>query len=77
MRIIWSPLAIDRASDIANYIAKDKPSTAEKWINAVFSKVEQLSSSPERWLAMQDSYNLWHVKQTVNLDEIEPLAVKI
>ena len=47
MRIIWSPLAIDRASDIANYIAKDKASAAEKWINTVFSKVEQLSSSPE------------------------------
>ena len=47
MRIIWSPLAIDRASDIANYIAKDKPSAAEKWINTVFSKVEPLALSPE------------------------------
>jgi len=34
-----------------------------------------LGRSPESWLAMQDSYNLWHVKQTVNLDEIEPLAI--
>ena len=47
MKIIWSPLAIDRASDIANYIAKDKPSAAEKWIDTVFSKVGQLVSSPE------------------------------
>jgi addiction module RelE/StbE family toxin len=47
MRIVWSPLAIDRASEIANYIAQDKPSAAEKWINTVFSKVEQLKSSPE------------------------------
>jgi addiction module RelE/StbE family toxin len=47
MKIIWSPLAIDRSSEIAEYIAQDKPSAAEKWINTVFSKVEQLKSSPE------------------------------
>ena len=47
MKIIWSPLAIDRASEIAEYIAQDKPSAAEKWINTVFSKVEQMQSSPE------------------------------
>jgi len=47
MKIIWSPLAVDRASEIADYIAQDKPSAAEKWIDTVFSKVEQLKSSPE------------------------------
>ena len=47
MRIIWSPLAVDRASEIADYIAQDKPSAAEKWIDTVFSKVTQLKSSPE------------------------------
>jgi len=47
MRIIWSPIAVDRASEIADYIAQDKPSAAEKWIDTVFSKVEQLKSSPE------------------------------
>jgi plasmid stabilization system protein ParE len=47
MKIIWSPLVIDRASKIAEYIAQDKPAAAEKWISTVFSKVEQLKSSPE------------------------------
>ncbi|MBU4345519.1 MAG: type II toxin-antitoxin system RelE/ParE family toxin [Proteobacteria bacterium] len=47
MIIIWSPLAVDRASEITDYIAQDKPSAAEKWIDIVFSKVEQLKSSPE------------------------------
>lgn len=47
MKIIWSPLAIERASEIAEYIAQDKPSAAEKWINTVFSKVETLRSAPE------------------------------
>jgi plasmid stabilization system protein ParE len=47
MKIIWSPLAIERASEIAEYIAQDKPSAAENWINIVFSKVEKLISAPE------------------------------
>lgn len=47
MKIIWSPLAIDRATEIAEYIALDKPAAADKWIATVFSKVEQLASSPE------------------------------
>ena len=47
MKIVWSPLATDRASEISDYIALDKPTAAEKWINTVFSKVEQQKSSPE------------------------------
>ena len=47
MRIIWSPLAFDRAAEIAGYIAQDKPSAAEEWINTLFSKIEQLQDSPE------------------------------
>ena len=47
MKIVWSPLAVDRASEIAHYIAQDEPSAAEKWVETVFSKVEQLKTSPE------------------------------
>jgi len=34
-----------------------------------------LGRSPESWLQMQDSYDLWQAKQTLDLSEIEPLAV--
>jgi plasmid stabilization system protein ParE len=47
MKIVWSPLAIDRVSEIAGYIAQDKPAAAEKWVKTVFSKVSKLKSSPE------------------------------
>ncbi|GAB6098067.1 type II toxin-antitoxin system RelE/ParE family toxin [Desulfatiferula olefinivorans] len=47
MKIIWSPLAIDRASEIVDYIAQDKPLAAQKWIETIFSKVESLELSPE------------------------------
>ena len=32
-----------------------------------------LGRSPESWLLMQDNYDLWHAKKTVNLDEYQPL----
>ena len=32
MKIIWSPLALERVQGIARYIAKDKPSAADKWV---------------------------------------------
>lgn len=47
MSIFWSPLAIERASEIAEYIARDNPSAAENWVRMVFSKVEKLKSAPE------------------------------
>lgn len=47
MRIVWSPLAMDRASEIAQYIALDKPSAAENWINTIFTKVERLEFLPD------------------------------
>lgn len=47
MKIIWSPLAIDRASEIAEYIALDNPTAATKWVERIFEKVKNLSSLPE------------------------------
>jgi addiction module RelE/StbE family toxin len=47
MKIIWSPLAIDRVSEIAEYISLDNPTAACKWIENIFDKVELLESSPE------------------------------
>ncbi|KXS52418.1 HigA family addiction module antitoxin [Marinobacter persicus] len=32
-----------------------------------------LGRSPESWLAMQDGYDLWVARNTVNLDELRPL----
>jgi toxin ParE1/3/4 len=47
MRIRWSPLAIDRVSEIAGYIAQDNPVAAQSWVNTVFKKVEELKAFPE------------------------------
>jgi len=46
VKIIWSPLAIDRVSEIAVYIALDNPVAAEKWANDIFYSVKQLKQFP-------------------------------
>lgn len=47
MKLIWSPIALERASEIIDYISLDNPSAAKRWLDTVFGKVEQLISSPE------------------------------
>jgi plasmid stabilization system protein ParE len=47
VKTVWSPLAVDRVSEIAGYIAQDNPVAAESWINTVFKKVEDLKAFPE------------------------------
>ena len=47
MKIIWSPLAIDRASEIAEYISMDNPTAASQWVDNIFEKVLILKSSPK------------------------------
>ncbi len=47
MKVIWSPLAVDRATEIAEYIAQDSPSAATKWVESLFDKVQLLKSSPK------------------------------
>lgn len=47
MKLVWSPLAVERASEIIDYIVQDKPLAAEKWIQTIFAKVEHLRLNPE------------------------------
>ena len=34
-----------------------------------------LGRTAESWLSMQDSFNLWHAKNNINLDEVEKLQI--
>ena len=47
MKIIWSPLAIDRVAEIAEYIAQDSPNSAKKWVKSTFQVVERLEKFPK------------------------------
>jgi toxin ParE1/3/4 len=57
MKIIWSPLAVDRISEIAEYISMDNPTAAADWVDMVFSRVEQLKSFPESGRVVLETTN--------------------
>jgi plasmid stabilization system protein ParE len=47
MKIIWSPLAVERMEEISDHIACDSASAANRWIDSVFGKVDLLTKCPE------------------------------
>ena len=42
MRIQWSPLAVNRVSEIADYIAQDNPVAVDRWVRSVFARIKQV-----------------------------------
>ena len=65
MRIIWSPLAISRVLEAAEYIAWDKPGAAAAWAVDVFDAVQRLAEFPRSGRIVQelgrpDVRELWH-----------------
>lgn len=58
MKILWSPLAIDRVAEIAEYIAMDNPDSAENWVDTVFKKVEDLKIFPESGRIVPETVNI-------------------
>ena len=47
MKIVWSPLALGRVEDIAQYIAEDNPDAAIRWVDDLFTAVGRLADFPE------------------------------
>ena len=47
MRVVWSPLALERVEDVARVIAADRPAAADRWVRSVFARVAQLRRYPE------------------------------
>jgi toxin ParE1/3/4 len=47
LKVIWSPLAIQRAVEQARFIAEDKPGAAERWLDGLFSAAEGLAQLPK------------------------------
>lgn len=37
MKIVWSPLALERVEDITRYIAEDCPDAAVRWVDDLFA----------------------------------------
>ena len=48
MKIIWSPLSVERLEEIFEYISNENHSAAKKLVNKIFSKIETLIKYPQR-----------------------------
>jgi len=48
VKIVWSPLAVERLESIIAYISKDNATAAHKMVERIINKVESLSAFPER-----------------------------
>ena len=57
MKIIWSPLAVERLENIYKYIFKDNPVAAGNLIKRIIDKVESLSENPERGRNVPEANN--------------------
>lgn len=47
MKVTWSPLALEKLETAAKYIALDKASAADKWVNDIFDRTDLLSIQPK------------------------------
>lgn len=47
MKVVWSPLALERVGEIAGYIARKNGTAARAWIDSVFAKVKRLERFPK------------------------------
>ena len=47
-RIVWSPIALRRAEEAADFIARDDPAAAARWARGLFDAVKTLSAHPRR-----------------------------
>lgn len=47
MEIEWSPLAVERVLELAEYIALDKPDIAIQWATDIFDSTTKLENHPK------------------------------
>lgn len=47
MKVVWSPLALQRVEEIVQYIAADNPQAAAQWVEDLFATVGRLTDFPE------------------------------
>jgi toxin ParE1/3/4 len=47
VKIVWAPMAIERAYEEARYIAADKPGAALDWLDGLFESTDRLERFPD------------------------------
>ena len=65
MRIVWSPLALDRAGEIAGYIARESVASARNWVDSVFTAVKRLRRFPNSGRAVPEIQRL-NIRESIH-----------
>ena len=67
-------IQLDVASSTLNRILKGQSGVS---LEMALRLSKALGRTPESWLSMQDNYDLWHVKQNVNLTPVHTVNFAI
>ena len=54
MKVNWSPISISKLESISDYIALDKESAANNWINEILDSTDALANQPEMGRAVPE-----------------------
>ena len=46
MNVVWAPRALERVREAAEYIGRDHPDAAQRWVDRLFARVELLARAP-------------------------------
>jgi toxin ParE1/3/4 len=64
MKIIWSPLSVDRMTEISEYIAEDNPDASIKWVESIFEIIGRLKQFPESGRIVPE-INKSHIREII------------
>jgi plasmid stabilization system protein ParE len=48
VRIVWSPVALQRVEEIVDHVSSDRPGAAREWAEGLFDLVDRLRAFPDR-----------------------------
>lgn len=61
MEIVWSPQSLEDIEQNGDYIAKDSPRSAEKFVSEIIDLVEHLQTYPESGALIEENPMFRHV----------------
>ncbi len=69
MNVVWSPLALEKLGDAADFIALDNPGSAERWVNEVWDKTLKIKNKLKIQTIAADlySFNLFSIFDLKNI----------
>jgi len=65
MKIIWSPLSVERITEISEYIAEDNPDASVTWVESIFEIIERLKQFPESGRIVPE-INKSHIREIIH-----------